>query len=191
MAINDFGEKIGGAKKDLWKERNMIIDDLTLMNAAEKITFINKDNVWKKPDYQTMVDYGLPIKVAYFFKTVRDSLGAKPVFGYSDDTPEAILEKQEAYINFVSTIRDAVMDCKREQDILVVGRRGFLVETGLIENGSGRYVRPTELAGGCITNKFLRAFIVSNYDLNKYDRTRRRLYFVVKADKILEIKALS
>ena len=23
--INDFGEKIGGAKKDLWKERNMIL----------------------------------------------------------------------------------------------------------------------------------------------------------------------
>ena len=79
MAINDFGEKIGGAKKDLWKERNMIIDDLTLMNAAEKITFIKKDNVWKKPEYEALVADGLPIKVAFFIKTVRDSLGAKPI----------------------------------------------------------------------------------------------------------------
>jgi hypothetical protein len=79
MAINDFGEKIGDAKKDLWKERNMIIDDLTLMNAAEKITFIKKDNVWKKPDYEALVADGLPIKVAFFIKIVRDSLGAKPI----------------------------------------------------------------------------------------------------------------
>lgn len=25
---NDFGEKIGGARKDLWKNRDLIIDDL-------------------------------------------------------------------------------------------------------------------------------------------------------------------
>lgn len=178
MAINDFGEKIGGAKKDLWKERNMIIDDLTLMNAAEKITFIKKDNVWKKPDYEALVADGLPIKVAFFIKTVRDSLGAKPVFTYSDDTPEAIQEKQEAYINFIGTVRDAVMSCKTEQDILAVGKRNFLLENGFIEDGVGRYIRPTELAGGCITNKFLRAFIISNYDLNKYDREIQRKQFL-------------
>ena len=76
MAINDFGKKIGGAKKDLWKERNMIIDDLTLMNAAEKINFIKKDNVWKKPDYEALVADGLPIKVTFFIKTVRAVYGA-------------------------------------------------------------------------------------------------------------------
>ena len=81
MAINDFGEKIGGAKKDLWKERNMIIDDLTLMNAAEKITFIKKDNVWKKPDYEALVADGLPIKVAFFIKTVPRQLRCKVYSG--------------------------------------------------------------------------------------------------------------
>ena len=34
--INDFGEKIGGAKKDLWKERNMIFEDTIEMTEAEK-----------------------------------------------------------------------------------------------------------------------------------------------------------
>ena len=53
----------------------MIIDDLTLMNDAEKITFIKKDNVWKKPDYESLVDHGLPIKVAFFMKTVRAVCG--------------------------------------------------------------------------------------------------------------------
>ena len=34
--INDFGEKIGGAKKDLWKERNMIFEDTIEMTISGK-----------------------------------------------------------------------------------------------------------------------------------------------------------
>ena len=26
--INDFGEKIGGARKDVWKERGLMVEDL-------------------------------------------------------------------------------------------------------------------------------------------------------------------
>mgnify|MGYP006979132543 CR=1 FL=1 len=38
--INDFGEKIGGAKKDLWKERNMIFEDTIEMTEAEKRKYV-------------------------------------------------------------------------------------------------------------------------------------------------------
>lgn len=48
MEIKDFGEKIGGSKKNLWRERTLLIDDLNDMNNAEKQKFITKDNVWKK-----------------------------------------------------------------------------------------------------------------------------------------------
>jgi len=47
----DFGEKIGGAKKDLWKDRGLYADDLETMNEREAEKFVKKDNVWKKPDY--------------------------------------------------------------------------------------------------------------------------------------------
>lgn len=50
--IEDFGNKIGGARKDLWKLRGLIVDDLEEMNDAEKAKYIKKDNVWQKPDYQ-------------------------------------------------------------------------------------------------------------------------------------------
>ena len=30
--IKDFGNKIGGAKKDLWKARGLILDDILDMN---------------------------------------------------------------------------------------------------------------------------------------------------------------
>ena len=46
----DFGEKIGGAKKDLWKDRGLYVDDLGAMNEREAEKFVKKDNVWKKPD---------------------------------------------------------------------------------------------------------------------------------------------
>ena len=74
----DFGEKIGGAKKDLWKDRGLYVDDLGAMNEREAEKFVKKDNVWKKPDYQAMLDDGVPLGVVYFIKKARDSLGASP-----------------------------------------------------------------------------------------------------------------
>ena len=44
----DFGEKIGGAKKDLWAARGLYVDDLLGMNEREAEKYVKKDNVWKK-----------------------------------------------------------------------------------------------------------------------------------------------
>ena len=45
--INDFGEKIGGARKDVWKERGLMVEDLdgsihtsSLMTATLPLSFI-------------------------------------------------------------------------------------------------------------------------------------------------------
>ena len=38
----DFGEKIGGAKKDLWKDRGLYADDLEAMNEREAEKFVKK-----------------------------------------------------------------------------------------------------------------------------------------------------
>ena len=54
----DFGEKIGGAKKDLWKDRGLYADDLDGMNAREAAKYVKKDTVWKKQAYQDMLDEG-------------------------------------------------------------------------------------------------------------------------------------
>ena len=42
----DFGEKIGGAKKDLWRDRGLSVDDLDSMNDREAEYYVKKDNVW-------------------------------------------------------------------------------------------------------------------------------------------------
>ncbi|WP_367575609.1 hypothetical protein [Acutalibacter caecimuris] len=68
----DFGEKIGGTKKDLWKERGLYVEDLEAMNEREADKFVKKDNIWKKPDYEAMLDEGIPLGVVYYIKKARD-----------------------------------------------------------------------------------------------------------------------
>lgn len=58
VKIDDFGNKIGGSKKELWKLRHMLIEDLLDMSIEEKSKYIKKENVWKKPDYNKMVEDG-------------------------------------------------------------------------------------------------------------------------------------
>ena len=94
----DFGEKIGGAKKDLWKDRGLYVNDLDAMNEREAEIFVKKDNIWKKPDYQAMLDDGIPLGVVYFIKKVRDGLNASPQYYRRDDTPEKRLARQKEYI---------------------------------------------------------------------------------------------
>lgn len=77
----DFGEKIGGAKKDLWKDRGLYVDDLGGMNEREAEKFVKKDNVWKKPDYQAMLDDGVPLGVVYFIKKRGTAWGPLPNTG--------------------------------------------------------------------------------------------------------------
>ena len=150
MEIQDFGEKIGGAKKDLWKERGLALDDLTDMNSDERVKFITKDNIWKKPNYQELVNNGMSTRVAYFIKTIRDATPTKPQF-YSLSDME---ERQESYISFISELRDFVMNIKDDSEIL-----------SFHNNFMKNYViqKPYRLAEvipkyeGCITNKLYKA----------------------------------
>ncbi len=47
--INDFGKKIGGARKDLWKLRGLLRHDILDMNEGEKTKYVCKNNIWLKP----------------------------------------------------------------------------------------------------------------------------------------------
>lgn len=177
MAIEDFGEKIGGAKKDLWRHRGLAVDDLTDMNEAERDKFIKKDNVWKKPDYQALVDSGLPVRVVYFMKMVRDATPTKPEVAYGSDVAEA----QERYVNFVGDLRDAVMKLKTADDVLKFYDN--FIKDYLISTGS-YYVKVVPEAEGCINNKLLKAARVTSFF--KIDREIAKKQFCYsETDKIL------
>ena len=161
MEIQDFGEKIGGAKKDLWKERGLSVDDLLEMNDAEKNKLIKKDNVWKKPDYQAMLDKGLSKRVIYFIKTIRDATPTKPVLTIFDKSNDIIQEKQEGYITFVSQLRDYVMNIKTEDEVL--NFYNDFMKNYIIKKDYSYYVEISPTAFGCIDNKLLKASQVHDF----------------------------
>lgn len=110
--IGDFGEKIGGARKDAWKIRGLNVDDLGRMTTEERDGYTTKDQVWPKPDYAQWVKDGMDPVLAYQLKTIRDGLSAKPDFskaGYFD-TPEQTAAKREKereqYVTMLGIFRD-------------------------------------------------------------------------------------
>ena len=69
--INDFGEKIGGARKDVWKERGLMVEDLNGMTQGEKEKYVKKDCIWPKEDMKALVANGMPRFVVYFRKSAN------------------------------------------------------------------------------------------------------------------------
>lgn len=175
MEIQDFGQKIGGAKKDLWKERGLLVDDLSYMNDAEKNKFVKKDNVWKKPDYQELVNNGLSTRVVYFIKTIRDATPTKPEIYYMDD----VSKKQENYISFVSKLRDFVMNIKNDNEILSF-YEDFLSHY-IIKSPSSYTVKISPEVSGCINNKLLKAAQVRR--LSEIDSGIKKAQFLYTEDE--------
>ena len=172
MIINDFGEKIGGAKKDLWKERGLVTDDLAYMNEAERKKLITKDNVWKKPNYQELIDNGLSNRIAYFIKRIRDATPVRPAIQewYADFEKN---DAQETYIKFVNGLKDKVMNMTDESEILNFYNdflRKYLVSTS---NSYRVSVLPE--VRGCIDNKLLKAAQVK--DFREIDLEMRKKQF--------------
>ena len=174
--IEDFGKKIGGARKDLWKDRGLSVNDLADMNIPEKTKFVTKNNVFKVPDYQELVNNGLPVRVAYFIKKVRDALPTKPTFTELEASDEVLLnEKMEGYVEFISSFKDALMNVKTDDDILSFYDK--TIKNVYVKNESTYRVVPTELSHGCMTNKLLKACQVSRFGLTKYDREIEKKQF--------------
>ena len=52
--IEDFGEKIGGARKDLFEKKgSLTAADTKEWTDIEKEKYIAKKYIWEKPDYQS------------------------------------------------------------------------------------------------------------------------------------------
>ena len=182
MEIKDFGEKIGGAKKDLWKERGLMIQDLQEMNDAEKDKLIKKDNIWKKPNYEELVKNGLSVRVAYFIKTIRDATPTKPNIRIFDNTAEAIQERQEGYISFVTQLRDCVMNITTDDEILKFYAN--FMEKYTIKKPYSNLVEISPKAFGCIDNKLLKASQVFNLKFLDGD-IRKKKFCYTDDEKIL------
>ena len=68
----DFGEKIGGARKDLY-HKALDPSDLEGVPDGELVALATKDHVWPRPDYREMVAGGATKVLAWYVKRVRDA----------------------------------------------------------------------------------------------------------------------
>ncbi|MDL2236108.1 hypothetical protein LJC07_08265, partial [Christensenellaceae bacterium OttesenSCG-928-L17] len=193
MQHEDFGEKIGGAKKDLWKERGLLSGDLAGMNSREADKYVKKDNIWRKPDYQAMIGGGMPVDVAFFIKTVRDALPASPAYLYGDESLEKRLARQEQYIDTVREVQGVLDTVKTKADVMAAYRRfcldnGYMERTGEGSISGPRYVWTEKgKSNPAITNKLVKAFHVSSeyaYQRDFVQKAAKQQFGVSKEDKV-------
>ena len=190
----DFGEKIGGAKKDLWKDRGLYADDLEAMNEREAEKFVKKDNVWKKPDYAAMLEEGIPLGVVYFIKKARDGLNASPQYYRTDDTPEKRTARQKEYIKTVRELQTVLSDVRTVEDAVRAYDR-FFVDNGYLEKvqgwgwGSGIHYRATKKGqdNPVITNKLSNTMLIRSaeyFERNFTQKAKKEQFCVYKEQKI-------
>ena len=114
--IEDFGEKIHGAKKDLWNKYKTSLSD-ELPDDYSKIT-LSKN--FPEPKYDVLLENGVEVKSLAIIKAMRDTIPSKPRQAW----------KLKRWVNEVKTLRefafkilegkissDDVLDKIREHDL--------------------------------------------------------------------------
>lgn len=103
--IADFGEKIGGAKKDIWTSFK---DNLNSVKD-EDIAAQSLSKIWPAPDYQQLIDGGMESEAIGLIRAFRDEIPSKPRQGY----------KVKRWAEQVKTLRElanSLMDGKTVAD---------------------------------------------------------------------------
>jgi len=98
--ITDVGQKIGGAKKDLWHNRPLCLSDLDEITDTELHLAATKDNIWPAINYEAALEGGTTREHLAFLKLVRDMLPAS--------SGSKLRDVSALYIATVSAIRRLV-----------------------------------------------------------------------------------
>lgn len=76
--IEDFGDKIAGAKKDLWKDYKKSLSD----ELPADVKDITLSKHFPEPDYEAMISAGADIRALAAAKAMRDEVPPKPQKSY-------------------------------------------------------------------------------------------------------------
>jgi len=140
----DAGEKIGGARKDFAK-RALVIDDLDVMNDAERDLYVVKKNVWGPLDYAGMRAEGVEAEAALGIKVVKDRLLSAPSRRDAEGADADAL-----YIKAIAMVRDRLASVKTLEDFNAACKELFTIGNR-DENGEPTntiYGRPLQVQWG-------------------------------------------
>lgn len=76
--IADFGEKIGGARKDTWTAYRDTVEGET----AEQIKALPLSKAWPSPDYDKLIESGMDRHAVAIARAARDAIPVKPRVSY-------------------------------------------------------------------------------------------------------------
>lgn len=134
---NEFGNKIGGSRRDMWA-KFVTLDDLSEMNDAEKVVYVKKDTVWPKPDYEAMLREGRTRVAVYYIKHLRDSIA--PSITRAD--------KAQLYIEAVTKVKEKVLEYVFNEDDFIPFHEQFVLDSYFVmdleKKVKRRYISPTE-----------------------------------------------
>ncbi len=155
--IQDFGEKIGGAKKD-WFRGSLQASDLDGLSDIEVSNIVTRDNIWKVKDYNNY-EFGFPElrngdreldkTSLYFIRYIRSKIQPKlKVSANKNNQAEAM-----RYIKFISLIRYLCEDMIYHFDISSFCEQFRLAYTS---EDKKRYIYDYYYTQG-LTNTFLKS----------------------------------
>lgn len=128
VKLEDFGEKIGGARKDQWSKRGLLAEDLDAMNDREREKNVKKDNIWKRPDYRKLIEGGADRNILYVRNEIRKALNQNIAYPYrvSDARKQ---QMQEEFVATVRTIQAMAEKVTTKAELAAMGRP-WLMEHG-------------------------------------------------------------
>lgn len=169
----DFGSKIGGARKDVWKQRGLMLEDLEGMTEGEKTKYVIRDSIWPKPDMQKLLAEGLPRSIVYWQNEIRKTVHPTPRNNIS----------HEDYITGVHKMRTMVESISDEAGIADFGKKAregtFLKHTGYM-----LYDYADGFAGVFNGDKFLK--LTTESGLSAMKRTMEKNNFGLSEEEIQE-----
>lgn len=135
----DFGEKIGGARKDEWAARGLTSADMEGMNAREIQKYAKKERVWKRPNWEQAVADGGDRGLLYAQNEIYKSLNATPssAFSYRNKSEADILAAASLYADEITEIRKMAENAKTAEDFKDMGTK-WITEKGYAELKNGR-----------------------------------------------------
>lgn len=138
----DFGEKIGGARKDTWQKRGLLTSDLTAMNRRELQQHVKKENVWKRPDFVKAIAEGGDRATLYIQNELYKSINATPYIRRSvatDTTSTAFQEAMEKYVAEIREVQKLAEGVKSKEDLSKITK--WLIEKGYLNDTGSAYSR--------------------------------------------------
>lgn len=112
--IIDFGEKIGGARKDLWKINGIQEEDLEELTQEERDHFVNRDIVWPLPNAKKLVEEGADPFIVFWQREIRRCIHKIPVIYKGEDK----LYVQKMYVKMANKIKIATMSITNTDEFI-------------------------------------------------------------------------